>query len=572
MTETAGGDFRELLAANERLQRELLRAREENARLAAAAHAAQEQLARLSETLEARIAERTAELFESERQFRQLVAGVKDCAIYMLDTTGHVMTWNAGAQRIKGYSADEILGRHFSAFYTPEDRARGAPDKALAIALEAGKYEAETWRLHKDGTRFWASVLIDPIASAEGKIVGFAKITRDMTERRAIQEQLHQAQKMEAIGQLTGGVAHDFNNLLTVILGNLGTLSRHILAEAPAEEARLRRAVDLATRGAQRAAVLTSQLLSFARRQPLNPKPTDVNQLVTRLSDLIHRALGEDIEVRTVLDPDLWRTELDPHQLESALLNLAVNARDAMPQGGKLTIDTANADVDARYVALYPDISPGQYIVICVSDNGIGMTSEVMQRAIDPFYTTKPPGEGTGLGLSQVFGFVRQSGGCLKLYSEPGQGTTVKLYFPRLASTESVDEPPQTNVEPRGDPSETILVVEDEENVRAYSTESLRELGFSVLEACDGPSALRLLDKHPEVDLLFTDVGLPGMNGRQLVSEACRRLPGLKVLYTTGYARNAIVHQGRLDSDVELLPKPFTREELAVRIHAVLNG
>jgi PAS domain S-box-containing protein len=540
----------------------------DNARLAEANRSAQRQLAQLNETLEAKVAERTAELFRSEQQFRQLVAGVNDCAIYMLDSDGRIATWNKGAERIKGYQADEIIGRHFSAFYTPEDRARGMPVRALEIALSAGKYEAETWRMRKDGTMFWASVLIDPVFADDGRLLGYAKITRDMTERRAIQEQLHQAQKMEAIGQLTGGVAHDFNNLLTVILGNLQTLSRQI---AP-EETRMRRAVELATRGAQRAAVLTSQLLSFARRQPLNPKPTDANQLVSRMSDLFRRTIGENIEIETVRGAGLWRADVDPNQLESALLNLAVNARDAMPGGGKLTIETANAHVDEHYAARYADISPGQYIVICVSDTGTGMTSEVLARAIDPFFTTKAIGEGTGLGLSQVFGFVKQSGGYLKLYSEVGQGTTVKLYFPRLVGAPAEDEALPVTPEPRGTASETILIVEDEADVRAYSVESLTELGFSVLEANDGPSALRVLEAHPEVTLLFTDVGLPGMDGKQLVEQTTRRWPRLKILYTSGYARNAIVHQGRLDPGVELLAKPFTREQLALRVRAMLDA
>jgi CheY-like chemotaxis protein len=373
---------------------------------------------------------------------------------------------------------------------------------------------------------------------------------------------------MEAIGQLTGGVAHDFNNLLTVILGNMETLWRHL----PADEGRLRRAVDQATRGAQRAATLTQQLLAFSRRQPLNPKPTDVNRLVTGMSDLIRRTLNESIAIETVLGAGLWRIEVDPHQLESALINLAVNSRDAMPNGGKLTIETANAHIDERYASRFAEIIPGQYVVICVTDTGTGMTSDVMARAFDPFFTTKPLGEGTGLGLSQVFGFVKQSGGHVKLYSEVGHGTTVKIYLPRLMRDVTLaDAETPVPVSP-GDPSETILVVEDDDDVRLYSTESLRELGFSVLEASDGASALQVLDHHPEICLLFTDVGLPGINGRELVDEARRRRPNLPVLFTTGYARNAIVHQGRLDQGVELLTKPFTRAQLANRIRDVLDA
>lgn len=388
-----------------------------------------------------------------------------------------------------------------------------------------------------------------------------------MTERRAIQEQLHQSQKMEAIGQLTGGVAHDFNNLLTVILGNLETLSRQI----DVNNGRAQRAIDQAMRGAQRAATLTSQLLAFSRRQPLNPKPTDINRLVSGMSDLIQRALAENIAIETVLAAGLWRTEVDPHQLESALLNLAVNARDAMPNGGKLTLETANAHIDEAYVANYAEISPGQYVLICVSDTGTGMSKDVLDRAFEPFFTTKPLGVGTGLGLSQVFGFVKQSGGHIKLYSEAGEGTTVKIYLPK-AQARPGTETEMAFVESRGSESETILVVEDDEDVRAYSTETLRELGFSVFEASDGSSAIRVLEHHPNIQLLFTDVGLPGINGRELVEAARRRQPGLRVLFTTGYARNAIVHQGRLDPGVELLTKPFTRAQLSTRIREVLDS
>jgi PAS domain S-box-containing protein len=523
---------------------------------------------RANQTQRLRAAEDAAALQRSEQQFERLVAGVRDCAIYLLDIAGYVVSWNPGAERIKGYTAAEIIGKHFSTFYTPEDRAEGVPQQALAIATATGKYESEAWRIRKDGTRFWANVLIDAIRAPDGTVEGFAKVTRDMTEKRDMQEQLHQSQKMEAIGQLTGGVAHDFNNLLTVILGNLETLGRHL----PADDGRLRRAADRATLGAQRAAALTQQLLAFARRQPLNPKQTDVNRLVSGVSDLIRRTLSEGISVQTVLAGGLWKVEVDSHQLESALLNLAVNARDAMPGGGTLTIETANVRFDAQPASRFFDIAPGSYVSINVTDTGTGMTREVMARAFDPFFTTKPIGEGTGLGLSQVFGFVKQSGGHVKLYSEVGQGTTVKIYLPRLLKEVELVEPEAPPATPHAHPGETILVVEDDDDVRIYSTECLRELGFTTLEAHDGPSALRALEHHPQVKLLFTDVGLPGMTGRELVDEARRRRPDLKVLFTTGYARDAIVHQGRLDPGVELLTKPFTRTQLAVRIREVLDS
>ena len=529
----------------------------------------QEQLRQANEALGQRVAEQIDELRKSERLFEQLVSGITDAAIFMLDPHGMITTWNPGAARIKGYRSEEVIGKHFSLFYTQEDRDRQLPRVALERAIRFGKYEAEAWRVRKDGTRFWASVLVDTIRDDQGKIVGFAKITRDMTHIRHMQEQLHQAQKMEAIGQLTGGVAHDFNNLLTVILGNLEQMQ----ANLPAQDAKLRRAVDQAARGAQRAATLTQQLLAFSRRQPLNPKPTDLNRLVSSMSELIRRTLSENISIETVLGAGVWRIEIDAHQLESALLNLAVNARDAMRErGGKLTIETSNAHLDESYTSSYAEVDPGQYVLVCVSDTGTGMSKEVIERAFDPFFTTKPIGEGTGLGLSQVYGFVKQSGGHIKIYSEVGEGTTVKIYLPRYTGHDVEAEPQTVEYIPHGSSDEVILVVEDDPDVRGYSTESLRELGFSVLEAPDGPAALRILERHPEVQMLFTDVDLPGINGKELVDQARVRRPGIKVLFTSGYARNAIVHQGRLDTGVQLLMKPFTRAQLATRVRDVLDA
>jgi PAS domain S-box-containing protein len=530
--------------------------------------AAERQLRTETPIVEHQVAASSAALNRSEQQFQQLVAGVTDYAIYMLDPTGTIISWNPGAERIKGYSSEEIVGRNFSSFYTAEDRESGLPKRALGIAVTQGKFEGEGWRMRKDGTRFWASVLIDPIRDAAGTLIGFAKVTRDMTEYRAMQEQLRQSQKMEAIGQLTGGVAHDFNNLLTVILGNLDAIWRHL----PPDENRLRRAVDQASRGAQRAATLTQQLLAFARRQPLNPKPSDINRLVVDMSDLLRSTLGETIEVETLLAGALWRVEVDSHQLESAILNLAVNSRDAMPEGGKLVIETANAELDDTFVGNLGELESGEYVLIKVSDDGTGMDRDVLARAFDPFFTTKPIGQGTGLGLSQVYGFVNQSNGHIELESESGKGTTVKIYLPRLVEMAREDEPERAALIPEARSGETILVVEDDDDVRIYSTESLRELKFNVLEASTAEAALRLLERHPEISLLFTDVGLPGANGRELVDTARRRTPDLKVLFTTGYARDAIVHRGRLDPGVELLTKPFTRAQLALRIRQVLDS
>jgi signal transduction histidine kinase/CheY-like chemotaxis protein len=395
-------------------------------------------------------------------------------------------------------------------------------------------------------------------------------LVEERTEQlRKSEEGLRQAQKMEAVGQLTGGVAHDFNNLLQVILGNLEAIQRHV----PEDSGRLQRAVKQAMGGARRAASLTQQLLAFSRRQPLDPKPIDVSALVGGMSDLLHRTLGETISIETVNGAGLWRVEADANELEAAILNLAVNARDAMPNGGRLTVETGNAHIDENYAKSQAEVRPGQYVMISVSDTGSGMDEETLRQAFEPFFTTKPVGKGTGLGLSQVYGFVKQSGGHVRIYSELDQGTTVKIYLPRLlrdsaAVHQSSDEEPI----PEGQKTETILVVEDDHDVRAYSVESLRELGYRVLEAHDGHSALRLLAQEKNVDLLFTDVVLPaGMTGAQLAAHARGMRPDLKVLFTTGYARNAIVHQGRLDAGVHLLTKPFTFDALAIRVRDVLD-
>jgi PAS domain S-box-containing protein len=383
------------------------------------------------------------------------------------------------------------------------------------------------------------------------------------------EEVLRQSQKMEVVGQLTGGVAHDFNNLLQIIVGNIDTARRGMSDESQ----RVRRALETAASGARRAASLTQRLLAFSRRQPLNPKPIDLNALVSGMSDLLHRTLGEATEVLTVQGAGLWRIEADATELESAILNLALNARDAMLQGGRLTIETANADIDRSYSALHAEVLPGPYVVISVSDTGTGMTEDAISRAFEPFFTTKPVGEGTGLGLSQVYGFVKQSGGHVKISSELGQGTCVKIYLPRLSDTARDDTPPEVFATPEGAAEETILVVEDDDDVRAYSVEILRELGYRVIEAHDGPSALRLLERQFRVDLLFTDVVLPGgMTGAQVAAQARGAKPELKVLFTTGYARNAIVHHGRLDQGVRLITKPFSMSDLAIRVRDVLDS
>ena len=399
-------------------------------------------------------------------------------------------------------------------------------------------------------------------------------LQEEIAQREEMEDALRQAQKMEAIGQLTGGVAHDFNNLLQVILGCLELLRGrpgHGGERLDADQDRLTAA---AQQAGQRAAALTQRLLAYARQQPLTPKPVRINRLVAGMSDLLSRTLGEAIQIEAVLAGGLWSALVDENQLESALINLAVNARDAMAEGGKLTIETANTYLDEAYARLEPDVRPGQYVLLAISDTGSGMPPDVVAKVFEPFFTTKSIGKGTGLGLSQVYGFIKQSGGHTKIYSEPGRGTTVKLYLPRLPAAQSGNVPHAAKISmPLGDPRTCILVVEDEDGVRALTVETLRDLGYTVLEVVDGPAALAVLADGAPVQLLFTDVGLPnGMNGRQLADKARQLRPGLKVLFTTGYARNAIVHDGRLDPGVELIGKPFSAHELGLRIRSLLSG
>jgi PAS domain S-box-containing protein len=397
------------------------------------------------------------------------------------------------------------------------------------------------------------------------------RVTYEVAERLKAEEALRQAQKMEAIGQLTGGIAHDFNNLLTIIVGNIELLQRRL----PDGADRLQRAANHAMEATRRAATLTQRLLAFSRRQPLDPKAIDANKLVAGMSDLLRRTLGEAVMLETVLGGGLWRSQADPNQLENAILNLAVNARDAMPDGGKLTIETANARLDEAYVeALAEPVPAGQYVLVAVSDTGTGMDKATMERVFEPFFTTKEAGKGTGLGLSQVYGFVRQSNGHVRIYSEVGEGTTIKIYLPRLTGSdeEPAEMPAKSPAMVRG-AGETILVVEDEPDLRAYASEALCDLGYRVLAAADGREALEIVQKHPEIELLFTDVVLRGgMNGRVIADEVARVRPGLPVLFTTGYTSNAIVHHGRLDPGMHLIGKPFTYAELAAKVRRMLDG
>jgi PAS domain S-box-containing protein len=393
------------------------------------------------------------------------------------------------------------------------------------------------------------------------------RVHDEVHARSKVEEQLRQVHKMEAVGQLTGGIAHDFNNMLAVIMGGLNLVQRKLARG----ETDVDRFIEGAIDGAQRAATLTQRLLAFSRQQALSPEPLVINKLVAGMSELLIRTLGEQVKVETVLAAGLWQVRADPAQLENAILNLAVNARDAMPGGGRLTIETMNAFVDDAYAQEYA-IEAGQYVLIAVADTGAGMAPEVIAKAFDPFFTTKGAGKGTGLGLSQVYGFVRQSGGHVKIYSELGVGTSVKIYLPRLyGEAAATEQAKRLATVHRGLRSEIILVVEDEERVRALSVEALRELGYGVVEA-SGPSlALRMLDEGQQVTLLFTDVVMPDMSGRQLADRARGKRPNLKVLYTTGYTRNAIVHNGMLDPGTNLLTKPFSIEELAGKIRKILD-
>jgi signal transduction histidine kinase/CheY-like chemotaxis protein len=439
----------------------------------------------------------------------------------------------------------------------------------LATTRRTGRIAMDGWRVRKSGDLFWASVIINEVHDEEGRAAGFAKVTRDLTERRTMEEQLRQVQKMEAVGQLTGGIAHDFNNLLTVISGNIETVQRRMSRADPG----LYRYLEAAGRAVERASTLTHRLLAYSRRQPLEPKPVELNRLIMGMSDLLGRTIGAHITIETVLAGGLWQVSADSNQVENAILNLAVNARDAMPDGGKLTLETANSHLDEAYARINAEVIPGQYAMLAVSDTGIGMTPDVVEKAFEPFFTTKALGEGTGLGLSQVYGFIKQSGGHIKIYSELGEGTTVRLYLPRLRERPPVvqGDAPVVQPPPLGG-QETILVVEDNDEVRAYTTDILRELGYEVFEATEGDTALSLIASEPRIKLLFTDVGLPGpFNGRQIADEARKLRSDLKILFTTGYAQNAIIHQGRLDAGVQLIVKPFNFASLAAKIRQIFD-
>ena len=496
-------------------------------------------------------------LFQSEQRFRMLVEGVRDYAIYMLDRDGIVTNWNAGAETIKGYSADDIVGQHFSRFYTEGDRARGEPARALATALRDGKYEQEARRVRKDGSLFWASVVIDPIYDETGTHVGFAKITRDITERKRTEEELEearvsaaQAKKLQALGELTGGIAHDFNHLLTVIAG-----STDILLKRPdMPEERKRAYLEAIAETTQRAATLTSHLLAFGRRQPLRVEVVDLHVRVDALADILARTLGSSVVVKLDLTAAMPHVEVDPAELETAILNAAITARDAMPSGGTLTIATSDmAEGDGEGA-----------ICLAIRDEGSGMSKEVLERAFEPFFTTKPVGKGTGLGLSQIHGFAAQAGGRAEVQSAVDVGTTVKLILPRTRNplTAAARER-DAAVLPDG---LRVLLVEDNEQVRAFAEQMLGDLHCRTLVASSGAEALALLEEE-DVDVVFTDVVMPGMSGLDLAAALAESRPGLPVVLATGYSPDVC---GSSAAAFEIVRKPYDAHTVSTALAALV--
>ncbi len=495
-------------------------------------------------------------LKQSEQQFRLLVQSVTDYAIYTLSPDGRVTNWNLGAQRIKGYRPEEIIGQHFSLFYTPEDRAAGEPQRALEIAMREKRFENKAWRVRKDGTRFMAHVVVDPIWGETGTLLGFAKITRDITEATQAQhdleqarEALFQAQKMQAIGQLSGGIAHDFNNLLTVILGNLEIVRKRV-----GDDPKVTRLLDNATQGAMRGVSLTQRMLAFARRQELKFESVDLSELVQGISGLLRSSLGPSVMLETRFAPGLVPVMADLNQLELAVLNLATNARDAMPKGGQIVISAKTADA-CDLSALH--LAPGDYVCLSVSDSGEGMDDATLASAKDPFFTTKGIGKGTGLGLSMVHGFIEQLGGRFILKSKKDVGTTAELWIP-AATTASVIKSVVESAQPPPVEQLCVLVVDDDSLVLTSTVLLLEDLGHRVISATSGAQALELFDSESNIDLLITDMAMPQMNGAQLAQAIRFFKPGLPIILATGYAE-------RLEGFATQLPrlsKPFTQLNL----------
>ncbi|NIE82377.1 MULTISPECIES: PAS domain-containing sensor histidine kinase [unclassified Burkholderia] len=493
---------------------------------------------------------------DDAEQFRFLVQGVTDYAIFTLSPAGIVTSWNMGAQRIKGYTREEILGRHFSCFYTPEDRAGRLPESILATAAREGRAEREGWRLRKDGSRFWAHVVVDAIRDEHGELAGFAKVTRDNTERRQIAAELEranaalfQAQKMEAIGRLTGGIAHDFNNLLAILSG-----STHVLATQSREHVDMR-LIDGMRRAIDRGVTLTQQLLSFARQQPLKPEVHDLGTLVRRFEPMLARVrAGQPAQFRLALPPEPLAALVDAPRFEAALLNLVVNAVDAMPEGGTVKISAALVETD---VPLTTVLDAGRYARISISDTGIGMSPGTLAQAFEPFFTTKPAGQGTGLGLSQVYGFITQSGGDVVIHSTEGAGTTIELFLPAV-------EPAEAAPRAVGSDVETVLLVEDETDLLDVAVELFRSIGYEVVAAASADEAAAILARRDDIDVLFTDITMPhGMNGAELAKLARDRHPGLKVILTSGYPLAALRQEYGALGEFTFLYKPYRLADLA---------
>jgi PAS domain S-box-containing protein len=498
-------------------------------------------------------------LHESERRFRMLVQGVHDYAIYMLDLDGRVTNWNTGAERIKGYRAGEIIGQHFSRFYIEEDRDNGEPARALATAIREGKYEKEGWRCRKDGSRFWASVVIDPIRDDNGRLIGFAKITRDITEKRLAQQELDgarealaQAQKMEAVGRLTGGVAHDFNNLLTVIRSSVDLLRRPGIGEEKRS-----RYLNAISDTADRAAKLTGQLLAFARRQPLQSELFAVKDRIDRLKQIVTSLVGSPVDLSFEVAEDAGSVNADPSQFETAILNMVINARDAMPNGGTLAVKARKADAVPRSGGLS---GPGPYVAISIADSGTGMDADMVGRIFEPFFTTKEAGKGTGLGLSQVYGFAKQSGGEIDVASRVGEGSEFTLYLPQSAENATTEMEAPAAAEPAEIGARRVLIVEDNESVGEFATNLLVELGQDVRWATDAKAAIAMIEAAPDAfDLVFSDVVMPGRNGVELAKEIRSRWPDLPVVLTSGYS-HVLAEEG--SHGFELLKKPYSIDGL----------
>ena len=523
---------------------------------------AQQQLtAELEDKVQGRTHELEAALHrlqESERSFQLLVESVTDYALYMLDPTGRVISWNSGARRIKGYEAADIIGKNFECFYSEQDRAAGVPAAGLRTAAREGRLETEGWRLRKDGTRFWANVIIDAITS-DGHLVGYAKITRDITERRAADTRLRQAQKMEAVGQFTGGAAHDFNNLLMAILGSLEILRKRL-----PNDPRLLALLDNAVQGAKRGSSLTQRMLAFARRQELKHEAVDLAHLVNNMLELLERSLGPTINIETRFPLEVMRVRTDANQLETALLNLAINSRDAMPNGGTITISLAKHTIAGGHPTSLP---PGPYACLVVADTGQGMDEATLARATEPFFTTKGIGKGTGLGLSMVDGLTAQSGGKLIVQSTAGRGTTMELWFPITTMVDGATERgPETHEGAHAERPLCILAVDDDSLVLSNVAVMLEDLGHKVIAVGSGAKAIEEIESMPSIDVVITDQAMPVMTGLQLIEILRARRPGLPVILATGFAELP----PRLSPSIGRLSKPFTQRALAQALAATV--